>query len=83
MSFSVDWNPSAVKVLEKLPNELIKRILNKIDEVKENPFRYLEHFEDEKLYKLRIGDYRALIDIDFENKILLIQVFDKRGRIYK
>jgi len=33
--------------------------------------------------KLRIGDYRALIDIDFENKILIIQVFDKRGKIYK
>ena len=33
--------------------------------------------------KLRIGDYRALIDIDFENKVLIIQVFDKRGKIYK
>ncbi|HLA23295.1 MAG TPA: hypothetical protein VJZ93_02045 [Candidatus Nanoarchaeia archaeon] len=36
-----------------------------------------------KIDKLRIGDYRALIDIDFENKILIIQVFDKRGKIYK
>ena len=36
-----------------------------------------------KIDKLRIGDYRALIDIDFENKVLIIQVFVKRGKIYK
>ncbi|MEK6924670.1 MAG: hypothetical protein AABW71_00345 [Nanoarchaeota archaeon] len=47
-----------------------------------DPFRFLEHFEGED-YKLRIGDYRMLIDIDFKRKILFVRVFDKRGRIYK
>ena len=52
-------------------------------DISENPFRYLEHFEGKDVYKLRIGDYRALVDVDFQNKILKIQVFDKRGRVYK
>ena len=83
MNFNVDWHPKASKNLSKLPKELIKRILNKVDEVREDPFRYLEHFEVKNVYKLRIGDYRALIDVDFQNKLLYIQVFDKRGRVYK
>lgn len=45
------------------------------------PFRFLEHFEGNG-YKFRIGDYRALIDVDFEKKILKVRVFDKRERIY-
>ena len=42
-----------------------------------------KNFYEGDYYKLRIGDYRALINIDFENKILKIEVIDKRGRIYK
>jgi len=83
MSYSIEWDPKPFKFLNKLPKEVAMRILRKLDSVKENPFRYLEHYEGEDVYKLRIGDYRMLIDIDFENKILTIQVFDKRGRIYK
>ncbi len=49
----------------------------------ENPFHFLEHYEGKDYYKFRIGDYRALIDIDFQNKILKVQVLDKRGRIYQ
>jgi len=83
MSFQVEWSPKASKNLAKLPKYLIERIFDKIDEVKEDPFRYLEHFEGQHFYKLRIGDYRALIDVDFQNKVLKVQVFDKRGRIYQ
>ncbi len=83
MSFQVEWHPKASKNLSKLPKGTIKRVFDKIDEVKEDPFRFLEHFEGQNFYKLRIGDYRALIDIDFQKKILKIQVFDKRGRVYQ
>ena len=55
--------------------------IDKFDEISVDPFRYLEHFEGEG-YKLRIGEYRALIDADLQKRILKIRVFDKRGRIY-
>ena len=45
--------------------------------------RYLERYEGKAVHKLRIGPYRLLIDIDVPNKLLLIQVLDKRGRVYK
>lgn len=81
MSYKIVWHPAAAKYLEKLPSHIAKRILDKFDEVIVDPFRYLEHFEGEG-YKLRIGDYRALIDVDLRNEMLKVRVFDKRGRIY-
>jgi mRNA-degrading endonuclease RelE of RelBE toxin-antitoxin system len=59
-----------------------ERIKSKFHEIAENPLRYAEHYEGD-YYKFRIGDYRALADIDFSRRIILVRVFDKRGRIYK
>ena len=82
MSFSISFDKEAVKYLESLPSDISERIINKFEEIKENPFRYIEHYEGE-YYKIRIGDYRALIDIDYPRKILFIRIIDKRGRVYK
>ena len=82
MTFDVGWHSNSRKFLRKLPPDIAKRIVKKIKELKENPFCYLGHYEGDG-YKFRIGDYRALIDVDTENKILMIRVLDKRGRIYK
>ena len=83
MSYKVKLHPNVVKFLVKLPEDISERIKNKLKEIKENPFHYLEHYEGEDVYKLRIGNYRALIDVDISRKILFVRVLDKRGRIYK
>lgn len=83
MSYFVKWKPKPLNFISKLPKNIALRIWDKLDKLKENPFRYLKHFETEEIYKFRIGDYRALISIDFEKKTLIIEVLDKRGRVYK
>ena len=80
--FEVEFSSKSKKFLKKLQKNISLRILEKFEQIKENPFRFLEHYEGEG-YKFRIGDYRALIDTDFENKILFVRVLDKRGKIYK
>ncbi|MEK6935586.1 MAG: type II toxin-antitoxin system RelE/ParE family toxin [Nanoarchaeota archaeon] len=83
MIFKIEFSKQATKFIKNLPDDLKERLKNKFKEISENPFRYLEHFEGEDCYKLRIGDFRGLIDVDFDRKILFVRVFDKRGRIYK
>lgn len=81
MTFSVQWHPKAAKNLEVIPSKFRKQVSELIELVAEAPFAHLEHFEGE-YYKLRIGRYRALVDVNFEQRILKVQVFDKRERIY-
>lgn len=77
-------SPDAQDFLNKQDKHLSERLKKGLEKLKtENPFHYLEHFEDKDYYKYRIGDYRALIDIDFENKILKVRILDHRGVIYK
>lgn len=83
MTYSVEWHPKTRKFLRKLPKDVSARIVLKVKEMKEEPFRYLEHYEGADVYKLRVGDYRLLIDVDLTNKNLKIRVLDHRGRIYK
>ena len=82
MSYLVKVDKKAQDFLDKLPQNISLRIINKLEQIKENPFHFLEHYEGE-YYKLRIGDYRALMDIDFQRKIIWVRIIDKRGRIYK
>jgi len=83
MIFEIKFSNQSTKFIRNLSNNIQARIKKKFIEISENPFRYLEHFEGENCYKLRIGDYRSLIDVDFEKKILFVRVLDKRGRICK
>lgn len=82
------WNvflsPDVQKFLEKQDKQLEQRLRKGLEKLKcDNPFHYLEHYEGQDYYKYRIGEYRALIDIDFANKILRISVLDHRSVIYK
>ena len=83
MTFKIEFSNQAAKFIRNLPDNIKERIKKKFREIAENPFRYLEHFEGEDCYKLRIGDYRSLIDVDFDKQVLFVRVFDKRGRVYK
>ena len=78
--YSIHWNPGS---LDRLPKEVIPRVIKKVESICLNPFHYLEHYEGEDVYKLRIGDYRALINIDFTNKMLKVRIVDHRSRVYK
>ena len=82
MTYNIEFSSNAKKFLKKLSQNESLRIIEKFEEIKINPFRYLEHYEGD-YHKIRIGDYRALVDIDAQRKILFVRVFDKRGRIYK
>ena len=82
MSYSVEWHPKVRKFLLKLPKEVSQRIILKVNEAQEDPFRYLEHYEGNDYYKLRIGDYRLLVDVDFQNRILFVQVIGHRRNVY-
>jgi mRNA-degrading endonuclease RelE of RelBE toxin-antitoxin system len=83
MTYSIEWHPNVRDFLRKLPKEIATRLTKKIRSIKDDPFHFLQHYEGEKTYKLRIGDYRALIDIDFKDKVLFVRVFNHRRRVYK
>jgi len=80
--YRVNFSSQATKFIKKLQADIQGRIKDKFQEIALDPFRFLEHYEGD-CYKIRIGDFRALVDIDSEQKIIWVRIFDKRGRVYK
>ena len=83
MSYLIDWELNSSIELEKLPQEIALRIINKLEEIKENPQHYTEKLMDMPEFKIRIGDYRIILLIDKLNKKLRIQAVGHRKNIYK
>ncbi len=83
MNYHVRLHPQVDKFLRKCEANLSVRIKNKLWEIRENPFAFIERLETQDFYKLRIGDYRALIDVDLKRKIIFVRYIDHRKKIYK
>jgi len=83
MNYEIKLHQKVNKFLNKLEKALSERIKQRLKMLKEDPFRYLEHYEGENCYKFRTGDYRALIDVDQSRKIVFVRVLDHRNKIYK
>jgi mRNA interferase RelE/StbE len=74
---------NAEEFLKKLQKEDAKIILNKIYSIRENPFRYLKRLQGEKLWRLRVTDYRIIVDVVISmNKIIVLRIRHRKN-IYK
>jgi len=84
MSYHVELMPEALKSFDALDKMVAQRVLRKLDWLADN-------FEDTSpeslagelkgLFKLRIGDYRAIYSV--KEKRIIIHLIGHRGDIYK
>ena len=79
--YEVVFDEKAIDFLEKLPKDARDRIFRKVISAKENPFHFFESLEGNDFYKMRVGDYRVIADID-NNRITVILV-GHRKNIYE
>jgi mRNA interferase RelE/StbE len=73
----------ATEFLEKLEKSLAQRIFKKIQSTKENPFHFFERLEGRTDFKLRVGDYRVIADIDTSKQRIEVTEIGHRKNIYK
>jgi len=81
--YELIFEKRALKDLNRLEQNIKQRIWNKLKECKEYPFRYLKPLIEIKGFKLRVGDYRVIIDVKNKIKILHILKVGHRKSIYE
>ena len=78
--FQIELTETAKDLLKKLQKKDAEIILNKIYSIKENPYRFLKRLQGEKLWRLRIGDYRAVVDVIVSmNKIIVVRIGHRKN----
>lgn len=79
---TVEITPKADEHLENLDPQARERMLKKLAEAREWTDHRLERLTGYPYYKLRAGDYRAIITWDREADVLIVEAVGHRRNIY-
>jgi len=85
--FEAHFEKPAEKFIEKLKDKiLLKRILDRVEALRAEPFPSecirVQEYKKDKVFRVRVGDYRILYYVNYEQNILDIVNVDKRPRAY-
>lgn len=80
--YSIRIEENAEKFLKKLNEKDAEIILNKIYSIKENPFRFLKRLQGEKLWRLRVMDYRVIVDVYVSLSQIIVLRIGHRKNVY-
>ncbi len=81
--FNVLYSNQALNFLKKAENIMSRRLLQKIEELRMDPFtRETKMVEGYREKIFRVGDYRILYEVDHAKNIIGIVKIDKRPKAY-
>jgi len=83
MTYTVLISKSAAKQLESLEPEVRKRIVSALERIRIRPEKFVKKLVGSPGYRLRVGDYRVIIDIEHDKLLILVIKVGHRKNIYK
>jgi mRNA interferase RelE/StbE len=81
--YEIELSDKAKKQLRNLPTELQYRIGFAFEKIKINPFRSIKRKQGSPYFILRIGSYRAILNIIQKKLLILVLEIGPRKNIYK
>ncbi len=84
MAYEIIIKPTAQKDLDKLPDKEVVKIVRRLTQLHENPRPVgIQKLTDQEGYRIRIGDYRVLFEIEDEEKKVFIYRIKHRKEAYR
>jgi mRNA interferase RelE/StbE len=89
MNYKVEYTAYAFDEIKKLGKKTAKRVLDKIKffSQQKDPLSFAKKLENPRFgtYRFRIGDYRAIFDIDRHGNITILLILSVKHRkdVYK
>lgn len=84
-SFKVQLKPAAQKDFRKIPQKVLSRLLEAIEGLAENPFpsQTIKLANADRLYRLRIGDYRVIYEVEPDASTITVHYVRHRREVYR
>jgi mRNA interferase RelE/StbE len=82
MTYAIVFSDLALKQLKKLDRTIQKRILSAVEKLSENPERFVTKLVGDPGYRLRVGDFRVIVDIHENELRVLVLKIGHRKNIY-
>ena len=82
-SYSLAFKKSVAKDLRSIPNQDVKRILKRIESLRENPrVKGSVKLSGQEQYRIRRGVYRIVYEIKDKELIVLVVKVGHRSKVY-
>lgn len=81
--YEIIYSEKAIDAINRQSKSIRDRIYRKLDSVMQNPFHFFEKLSQRNEFKLRVGDYRVIAEINQSIKIIFIHNVGHRKNIYE
>lgn len=84
-TYSLCYKPSVEKDLLSIPHALASRLLDRINRLPSDPFpsQSAKLHGAERLYRLRVGDYRVIYEVDRALAKITVHYIRHRRDVYR
>jgi mRNA interferase RelE/StbE len=79
----VEFSELAAEKFRKLDRSVRDRIARKLRDTAEDPRRFLTRLASVEAYRLRVGDYRVIVDVDWDREIIHVLTLGHRSTVYR
>ena len=83
MTWQVIWSEKSVKQLEKIDTKNAQKIYDSVLTCVEDPFRVVTRLTNSQFFRLRVGNYRVILDLQQSKMIIFVIESDLRKSVYK
>ncbi|MEA3457378.1 MAG: type II toxin-antitoxin system RelE/ParE family toxin [Candidatus Thermoplasmatota archaeon] len=83
MSYEILFTDISKKQFKKFEKETQKRIIKALERIRIRPEIHVKKLVGDPGYRLRVGDYRVLLDIEKGKLIILVIKIGHRTNLYK
>ncbi|RLG29230.1 type II toxin-antitoxin system RelE/ParE family toxin [Methanosarcinales archaeon] len=82
MTYEIVLSKKAFNQLKKLDKTAQKRIFKALERIRIRPEEYVQKLVGSSEFRLRVGDYRLILDIDKEKILIMVLKIGHRKNIY-
>jgi len=83
MSYEIIFTDTSRKQFKKLEKDIQERIVKALERIRIRPEAHIKKLVEDLGYRLRVGEYRIILDIEKEKLIILVIKIGHRKNIYK
>ena len=83
--FSIQWRSSTTKDIRSLPQQDVARVIEAVKELADNPLPHGSRKLSgaERMYRIRVGDYRVIYEVLNQSRIVEVQRIRHRKDVYR
>jgi len=82
MTYQIFFTDKALKQLKKIEKVDQERIIKSLERIRIRPEAHITKLVGDPAYKLRVGNYRVILEIEKEKLIILVLMIGHRKNIY-